>query len=41
MTDIYGRTAEAPTFRDAFAAHLAARWADGTDAVLRRYVGKT
>jgi mannitol 2-dehydrogenase len=41
MTDIYGRTAEAPAFRDAFAAHLAALWADGTDAVLRRYVGKT
>ncbi len=38
MTDIYGRTAEAPAFRDAFAAHLGALWSDGTSATLRRYV---
>jgi mannitol 2-dehydrogenase len=40
MRDIYGRTAEAPAFRDAFAAHLAALWADGTEATLQRYLGR-
>jgi mannitol 2-dehydrogenase len=40
MTDIYGETARAPAFRDAFAAHLAALWADGTEATLKRYLGR-
>jgi mannitol 2-dehydrogenase len=39
MRDIYGRTAEAPAFRDAFAAALRALWADGTEATLKRYLG--
>ncbi len=38
MRDIYGRTAEAPAFRDAFAAHLSALWTDGTEATLTRYL---
>jgi mannitol 2-dehydrogenase len=39
MGDIYGRTAEAAAFRDPFAAHLRALWADGTEATLKRYLG--
>jgi mannitol 2-dehydrogenase len=39
MRDIYGRTAEVPAFRDAFAEHLRALWAEGTAATLRRYLG--
>jgi mannitol 2-dehydrogenase len=39
MGDIYGAVAEAPAFREAFTAHLGALWADGTEAVLRRYTG--
>lgn len=38
MRDIYGDTAEAPAFRDAFAAHLRALWADGTSATLQRFL---
>lgn len=38
MSDIYGTTAEAPAFRDAFARHLRALWADGTEATLGRYL---
>jgi mannitol 2-dehydrogenase len=38
MGDIYGAVAEAPAFREAFTAHLGALWADGTEAVLRRYL---
>ena len=38
MQDIYGRTAEAPAFRDAFARWLGALWADGTKATLQRYL---
>lgn len=41
MRDIYGRVAEAPAFRDAFAASLSALWSDGTAAVVGRYVGGT
>jgi mannitol 2-dehydrogenase len=41
MRDVYGATAEAPAFRDAFARHLAALWQDGTAPVLRRYLGPT
>ena len=40
MRDVYGAVADAPAFRDAFAAHLAALWQDGTEAVLRRFLGK-
>ena len=39
MADIYGATAEAPAFRDAFSAHLLRLWSEGTAATLRRYVG--
>jgi len=39
MADIYGATAEAPAFRDAFAAHLGALWREGTATTLRRYLG--
>lgn len=39
MGDIYGAVAEAPAFREAFAAHLRALWAEGTEEVLRRYIG--
>ncbi|HPG21746.1 MAG TPA: mannitol dehydrogenase family protein [Amaricoccus sp.] len=39
MADIYGRTAQAPAFADAFARWLGALWADGTEATLRRYLG--
>jgi mannitol 2-dehydrogenase len=38
MRDIYGQTADAPAFRDAFARWLAALWKDGTEATLRRYL---
>ena len=38
MRDIYGQTADAPAFRDAFARWLAALWSDGTEATLRRYL---
>ncbi len=36
---VYGDTADHPRVRDAFARHLRALWADGTEAVLRRYLG--
>jgi mannitol 2-dehydrogenase len=39
MGDIYGRTAEAPAFRDAFGRWLEALWAEGTEATLKRYLG--
>jgi mannitol 2-dehydrogenase len=39
MRDIYGRVAEAPAFRECFAAHLRALWQDGTEAALRRFLG--
>ena len=39
MRDIYGAVADAPAFRDAFARWLRALWSDGTEAVLRRYLG--
>lgn len=39
MADIYGDLAQAPAFADAFARALAALWSDGTQAVLRAYVG--
>lgn len=39
MRDIYGDTADAPAFRDAFTRWLHALWTDGTEATLRRYVG--
>ena len=38
MHDIYGRTAEAPAFRDALRQALDALWSDGTAATLRRYL---
>jgi mannitol 2-dehydrogenase len=38
MADIYGRTAEAPAFRDAFGRWLRALWSDGTAATLQRYL---
>jgi len=38
MHDIYGRTAEAPAFRDRFAGSLDALWSAGTAATLRRYL---
>lgn len=41
MRDIYGDVAQAPAFRDAFAASLRAIWADGAAAVLTRYIGGT
>ena len=34
MRDIYGATADAPAFRDAFARWLRALWSDGTEATL-------
>jgi mannitol 2-dehydrogenase len=39
MRDIYGATADAPAFRDAFGRWLRALWSDGTEATLRRYLG--
>ena len=39
MRDIYGDVADAPAFRDAFSRWLGALWSDGTEAVLRRYLG--
>ncbi len=39
MSDIYGSVGEAERFREAFSAHLRALWAEGTEAVLRRYIG--
>ena len=39
MGDIYGRTAEAPAFAQAFGRWLGALWADGTEATLRRFLG--
>jgi mannitol 2-dehydrogenase len=39
MDDVYGSTANAPAFREAFAGWLRALWAEGTAAVLRRYLG--
>ncbi len=41
MRDIYGATADAPAFRDAFSGWLRALWSDGTAATLRRYLGAT
>ncbi len=38
MRDIYGAAAEAPAFRDRFAASVEALWTEGTEAVLRRYL---
>jgi mannitol 2-dehydrogenase len=38
MADIYGRTVEAPAFRDAFGRWLQALWSDGTAATLQRYL---
>ncbi len=38
MGDIYGRVGADPRFRDAFAAHLAGLWRDGTQACLRVYL---
>lgn len=38
MRDIYGETAEAPAFRDAFSGWLRALWANGTEATLRHYL---
>lgn len=40
MRDIYGDTADAPAFRDAFAGWLSALWQDGTTATLERYLGR-
>ncbi len=37
MRDIYGATADAPAFRDAFAGWLRALWDHGTAATLERY----
>jgi mannitol 2-dehydrogenase len=39
MRDIYGDVGESPAFAAAFGASLEALWADGTLAVLRRYLG--
>jgi mannitol 2-dehydrogenase len=39
MRDIYGATADAPAFTDAFGRWLRALWSDGTEATLRRYLG--
>jgi mannitol 2-dehydrogenase len=38
MRDIYGDVADSPVFAAAFGASLEALWADGTAAVLRRYL---
>jgi mannitol 2-dehydrogenase len=38
MDDIYGETAEAEVFRTGFAKALNAVWADGAEAVLKRYL---
>jgi mannitol 2-dehydrogenase len=38
MTDIYGRVGADPRFRDAFAGHLRALWADGAAVVLGRFL---
>ncbi|BBE74008.1 mannitol dehydrogenase family protein [Oharaeibacter diazotrophicus] len=38
MRDIFGAVADAPAFRDRFAATLAALWRDGTAETLRRYL---
>jgi mannitol 2-dehydrogenase len=39
MREVYGDVADATPFREAFARHLSALWRDGTEAVLRRYLG--
>ena len=39
MRDLYGETADAPAFRDAFARWLTQLYSDGTEATLRRYLG--
>ncbi|MEQ1954561.1 mannitol dehydrogenase family protein [Mesorhizobium sp. CN2-181] len=39
MEDIYGAVGRSEVFSREFAAALKALWADGTEAVLRRYVG--
>ena len=38
MRDIYGGTADAPAFRDAFARWLGLLWSEGAEAALRRYL---
>lgn len=40
MRDIYGATAEAPAFREAFARHLARLWQKGTAPVLRDFLDR-
>lgn len=40
MRDIYGETADAPAFRDAFDGWLRALWANGAAATLERYLGR-
>jgi mannitol 2-dehydrogenase len=39
MREVYGDVGDATPFREAFARHLSALWRDGTEAVLRRYLG--
>ncbi|PZQ52266.1 MAG: mannitol dehydrogenase [Rhodovulum sulfidophilum] len=41
MRDIYGDTADAPAFRDAFAGWLGMLWRSGTVETLQRYLGQT
>jgi mannitol 2-dehydrogenase len=41
MREIYGATADAPAFRDAFAKSLTALWSAGTSATLQRYLDGT
>ena len=38
MADIYGDVGKSRVFADAFARRLAALWADGARATLRRYL---
>ncbi|MBP2301782.1 mannitol dehydrogenase family protein [Azospirillum picis] len=40
MEEVYGEVGKADAFRERFAAALRALWADGTQAVLARYVGE-
>ena len=40
MRDIYGDTADAPAFRDAFARWLHMLDRDGTEATLKSYLGQ-
>jgi mannitol 2-dehydrogenase len=39
MTEVYGSTGSDPRLRERFSRHLTRLWADGTEAVLRAYVG--